>query len=286
MEDEVKTGAENEVICDDDNDPEWDNVKWVVDPEDGEPEKDDIDDSEEGEADHSEAEAPAETKDGPTEEEAKPEAEDTDQYLELKHFDEVRKVGKDEAKVLAQKGLDYDNIRSERDNFRNERDTLKTENERLKEMEAFLNEVRGDQFSSIDDFMLDTRARMIAEKNGTKFEDELASLKAKQAPKPKEEHKEPEKPSPVDEFVRRFPEVKAEEIPESVWAEVRQTGDLVGAYVRHMESKKADEIQKLKDEIEILKQNAENAKRSAGSSRSAGNKNNKSTIAELWDNGE
>ena len=259
MEDEVKTGAENEVIYDDDNDPEWDNVKWTADSEDGEPEKDDIDDSEEGEADHSEAEAPAETKDGPTE---------------------------DEAKVLAQKGLDYDNIRSERDNFRNERDTLKTENERLKEMEAFLNEVRGDQFSSIDDFMLDTRARMIAEKNGTKFEDELASLKAKQAPKPKEEHKEPEKPSPVDEFVRRFPEVKAEEIPESVWAEVRQTGDLVGAYVRHMESKKADEIQKLKDEIEILKQNAENAKRSAGSSRSAGNKSNKSTIAELWDNGE
>lgn len=287
MEDEVRTSTEdqNVVFTDDDNDPEWDAVKWDADDEDESAEKDDTDDSETDDADHSE-EAPAETNDGPAEEAAEAaEAADTDQYLELKHFGETKKVGKEEAKVLAQKGMDYDNVRGERDSARSERDALKTENAKLKELEAFLNEVRGDQFASIDDFMLDTRARMRSEANGTKFEDELAALKSKQTPAEAQKPAE-EKPSPVDEFLHRFPNVKAEEIPESVWEEVRQTGDLVGAYVKHMESQKADEIQKLKDEIETLKQNQKNKERSAGSSRSSGNKSGKSTIAELWDNGE
>lgn len=293
MEDEVKTGVEPEteatennepVYADDDNDPEWDAVTWGKDDESENAGEEDIDGKEdEGDADHSDAEKPAET-DGPAKDEEKPEAADTDQYLELKHFDEIRKVGKEEAKVLAQKGMDYDNIRNERDTFRTERDNLKAENERFKAMEEFLNEVRGDQFATVEDFMTDTRARMLADKNGTKYEDELAALKAKQ--EPKEKPKEAAKPSPVDEFLTRFPGVKAEEIPESVWAEVKQTGDLVGAYVRHTEKQKADEIQKLKDEIETLKQNQKNASRSAGSSRSAGNKGNKSLIAELWDNGD
>ena len=292
MKDEVKTGneevseaTENEgIVYDDDNDPEWDAVTWGKDSEDEEAGEEDIDGKDAEDADHSE-EAPAEDN-GPTEESQKTEASDTDQYLELKHFDEIRKVGKDEAKVLAQKGLDYDNIRSERDTFRSERDALKNENAKYKKMEEFLNEVRGDQFESIDDFMLDTRARMLSEKNGTKYEDELSNLKSKETPKEAQTQKESVKPSPVDEFIRRFPNVKADDIPESVWQEVQQTGDLVGAYVRYNESQKNSEIQKLKDEIETLKQNQKNKERSAGSSRSAGNKSGKSTIAELWDNGE
>lgn len=298
MTDEIKTGVteetENEepVLYDDDNDPDWDAVKWGKDEDSDEDEEtedageEDIDDKSAEDADHSDKETPAETKDGPAEEPADAAAAaDTDQYLELKHFGETKKVGKEEAKVLAQKGMDYDNVRGERDSARSERDALKTENAKLKELEVFLNEVRGDQFASIDDFMMDTRARMRSEANGTKFEDELAALKSKQTPA---EAQKPagEKPSPVDEFLHRFPNVKAEEIPESVWEEVRQTGDLVGAYVKHMESQKADEIQKLKDEIETLKQNQKNKERSAGSSRSSGNKSGKSTIAELWDNGE
>lgn len=298
MTDEIKTGVteetENEepVLYDDDNDPDWDAVKWGKDEDSDEDEEtedageEDIDDKSAEDADHSDKETPAETKDGPAEEAAEAaEAADTDQYLELKHFGETKKVGKEEAKTLASKGLDWDNMRSERDAARSERDALKTENAKLKELEAFLNEVRGDQFASIDDFMMDTRARMRSEANGTKFEDELAALKSKQTPAEAQKPAE-EKPSPVDEFLHRFPNVKAEEIPESVWEEVRQTGDLVGAYVKHMESQKADEIQKLKDEIETLKQNQKNKERSAGSSRSSGNKSGKSTIAELWDNGE
>ena len=142
MEDEVKTGTEevteveDDVLYDDDNDPEWDNVKWGKDDETESTEdasEEDIDGEDVEDADHSD-ETSAEDN-GPTEGDVKPEAEDTDQYLELKHFNEIRKVGKEEAKSLAQKGLDYDNIRGERDTARSERDALKTENARLKEME-------------------------------------------------------------------------------------------------------------------------------------------------------
>lgn len=286
MADEIKNGNDevlDQVIYDDDNDPDWDNVTWGKDDEDeSDTGNDDIDDKAEPETDQTK-EPPAEDN-GPAEDKPSADAEDADQYLELKHFDEIRKVGKDEAKVLAQKGLDYDNIRSERDTFRSERDAARAENARYKEMEAFLNEMKGDHFDSVDDLIADTRARLRAEKNGTAYEDELAKIKNGAAQK--EEPKSEPSPSPVDEFLRRFPGVKAEDIPESVWAETRETGDLAGAYAKYKEAEKEDEIKKLKDEIEALKQNQKNKDRSAGSSRSAGASKSKSTIAELWDNGE
>lgn len=281
MEDEVKTGTEEvseEPVYYDDGDPDWDNVKW-----DMEGEGDALADNDDGEAEPEtdQTKEPAAETDGPAEEQPDANAEDTDQYLELKHFDEIRKVGKDEAKVLAQKGLDYDNIRSERDNFRSERDSAKAELERYK---AFLEEVRGDQFSSIDELIEDTRARVRAEKNGTSYEEELAAQRNQRVVP----QSEPESngPSPVDIFLQKFPGVRAEDIPESVWAETRQTGDLAGAYEKYQKAQKEDEIKQLKDKIAVLEQNQKNKERSAGSSRSAGASKGKSTIAQLWDNGE
>ena len=288
MPEEIKTEVQDEVnshddpnydfLNDDDNDAEWDNVKWGSDDEDEafgdeESENGDSDEADQPEAGNPE-EKPAEAEEG------KPEAndQDADQWLELKHMDDpVRKVSKKEAQELAQKGLDYDRIRQERDQ-------LKQNSSRYEEMENFLKEMQGD-FASIEDFMDDTRARIKAEDEGISFDDALKTVRANRTSKaPAAEPAD--KPSPVDEFVRRFPHVKAEEIPESVWAEVRETGDLVGAYVKYANTEKESEIQKLKDEIETLKQNAKNAARSAGSSRSSGNKSGKSAIAELWDNGE
>ena len=269
--------SQNSGLVDDDEDEGWDKVTWG---KDGDDESFGDEESETGDSDEADQPEDGKPEEKPAEtEEAKPEADaqDADQWLELKHMDDpVRKVSKKEAQELAQKGLDYDRIRQERDD-------LKQNASRYGEMEEFLKEMQGD-FPSIEEFMDDTRARIKAEQEGISYDDALSKVKsartAAKAPSPAE------KPSPVEEFIQRFPNVKAEEIPESVWAEVRQTGDLVGAYVKHKEAEQADRIKKLEEEIETLKQNAKNAARSTGSSRSSGNKSGKSTIAELWDDGD
>ena len=251
-----------------DSDDEWDNIKWS-DDENNDESKEESDGAEE-EADQpesEEAEQPAEQ-----EEESVNEAEDADQWLELKYMDETKKVSKEEAKALAQKGMDYDRIREERD-------SLKGDLPRYKEMEAFLKEMQGD-FDSIEEFMADTRARIKADAEGISYNEALEAVKAQHTTETKTSS---EDDINIDGFMAKYPNVRAEEIPPEVWAEVRETKDLVAAYEKYDSGRKADRIAELEKEIKTLKNNKKNADRSTGSSKSSGASSGKSLIASLWD---
>ena len=217
----------------------------------------------------------------PKPEEPAPEqqSEEADQFLELKHMDQVKKVNREEAKALAQKGLDYDRIRGERD-------SMKAEHGKLKEYESFLNELKG-EFPSIEAMITDTRARMLAEKDGISYTDAVAKVKIMHPEQPQQEEParedQPQGNEAVQRFVQLYPDVKAEEIPESVWAEVKKTGDLVGAYRDYERQKQADEIASLRNKIATLEKNQENAARSPGSMNSSGKTSSKSLIQQLWD---
>ena len=270
-------GAEAEAETDEDGWP----TEWTGAVEE--------DDGDEGETDEVTTEAdqpteepkPEETKDAekPAETEPEQKTEEEDQFLELKHMDTVRKVNRDEAKVLAQKGLDYDRIRGERD-------AMQKDYAQLKKYESFLNDLNGD-FPSIDAMMTDTRARMLAEKEGISYADAVAKVGVmQQGAQPQQtqvQQGQPKVPA-VDQFVQKYPGVKAEEIPQAVWDEVKRTGDLVGAYENYQNTKVKDEkIKNLELEIETLKQNQKNAARSTGSATSSGKTSGKSLIQQLWD---
>ena len=270
-------GAEAETETDEDGWP----TEWTGAVEE--------DDGDEGETDEVTTEAdqpteepkPEETKDAekPAETEPEQKTEEEDQFLELKHMDTVRKVNRDEAKVLAQKGLDYDRIRGERD-------AMQKDYAQLKKYESFLNDLKGD-FPSIDAMMTDTRARMLAEKEGISYADAVAKVGVmQQGAQPQQtqvQQGQPKVPA-VDQFVQKYPGVKAEEIPQAVWDEVKRTGDLVGAYENYQNTKVKDEkIKNLELEIETLKQNQKNAARSTGSATSSGKTSGKSLIQQLWD---
>ena len=271
-------GAEAEAEADEDGWPtEW--ADATEESDDNEGETDEVT----TEADQPTEEPKAEeTKDAdkPTETEPEQKAEEEDQFLELKHMDTVRKVNRDEAKVLAQKGLDYDRIRGERD-------AMQKDYAQLKKYESFLNELKGD-FPSIDAMMTDTRARMLAEKEGISYADAVAKVGVmQQGAQPQQQTQvqqgQPKVPA-VDQFVQKYPGVKAEEIPQAVWDEVKRTGDLVGAYENYQNTKVKDEkIKNLELEIETLKQNQKNAARSTGSATSSGKTSGKSLIQQLWD---
>lgn len=256
---------ENENVMtpyDSDSDPAWDAAGFgeVVD------EWVDTDEDYEEPAEETVPEADQQTDDS----DKGDDAEDADQWLELKHMDDpVRKVSKEEAKALAQKGLDYDRIRGERD----------TMSARVKDMEEFLNEMKGD-FDTIDDLMDDTRARVLAEKEEISYNAALARVKSS-----KQTKQQAPQSDAVTAFVKKYPGVKAEDIPAEVWAEVQTTGDLVGAYEKHQSKNtkaKDARIKELEEEIEILKNNKVNESRSTGSSKSRGNTSRASMIASLW----
>ena len=186
---------------------------------------------------------------------------DADQYLELKHFDEVKKVSKDEAKVLAQKGMDYDRIRGR---LSEAEANLAT----LRKYETFLKEMQGD-FASIDDLMNDSRARVLADKEGISYEEavgrvqvNLAQQKAKEQLSP-EAIRETMRKESLGAFLQKYPDVKPTDIPQEVWADMNNTNSLVASYA-------AWEAKKLASENEILKQNAKNKARSTGSMKSSG----------------
>ena len=112
-----------------------------------------------------EAETESEEADQPETEEAEDASEDleaeldeagkkADQLFTLKHLDEVKEVDRDEVITLAQKGLDYDRIRAERD-------SLKAEKSSLKAHEDFLAELAELAGTSVEDLMVDTKARLV-----------------------------------------------------------------------------------------------------------------------------
>ena len=104
------------------------------------------------------------------------------------------------------------------DKILGERDSLKASLPRYQAMEAFLEEIKGEH-ASIEDLMDHTRAEIL-ERNGMSREAAIAEAKGKRTPAKQERNT-------VDEFVARYPNVKAEDIPQSVWDETRVTGDLM-----------------------------------------------------------
>ena len=273
-------GNENEIA--DADDDGWDAVTWGSD-DGADGEEDDGEDSpvsEEPDADQPKEDAKQEPEKAADAAETKPaaETEGEDQFLELKYMNQSKKVSREEAKTLAQKGLDYDRIRGERD-------SLKEAGRKLERYESFLNELKGD-FPDIDSMITDTRARMIADKEGIPYADAVAKAKLMHPDKPQETRHENQTPAndPVVRFIQQYPGVKAEEIPQSVWDDVKKNGgDLAAAYGKYERQKQADEIASLKDEIATLKQNQKNAARSTGSASSAGKTNAKSLIQQMWE---
>lgn len=187
--------------------------------------------------------------------------EDADQYLELKHFDEIRKVTKAEAKELAQKGMDYDRIRGKLSD-------AEANLAKLQKYEGFLNEMKGD-FESIDDLINDSRARVLADKENISYEEAVNRIQTNIQKQQIEQKLSPEairetmRRESLQTFLQTYPDVKPKDIPQEVWDDMNKTNNLVASYAKY-------EAKKLAEENKILAQNAKNKARSTGSMKSSG----------------
>lgn len=211
----------------------------------------------------------------------------SDQKYTLKHLDETKEVTLDEMQSMAQMGWDYPRIRQERDELKAQVAKLQFDIDKL-------NQIKGD-FASYEDLIDNALAQKLVEaeaNNGRVVSEEEALRRVKadrETNTPKVKSFEDVKQESIAAFAQTYPTLDPATIPQSVWAEFNETGDLIAAYRRVEAKNEADakaalakENETLKAEIETLKQNIKNKERSTGSQKSAGANQQKDPDFEGW----
>ena len=273
---------ENTVVTTDDWDTAICEVSWNDDPDDYEEPKDEPKD--EPDADQQKDE-PEDDQQEPKDPEDEPKDEPTsDTTFELKYLGEVKTVSKDEVVKLAQQGLDYDRILAKYDE-------LKAEMEQYADVDEgidYLREISESVGKPVNKLVEDLRINALVEagwdaasaREKVAFDREKRLAAAKQTKADRaarlDAERRAERELQYEEFSNRFPDVKPEEIPPEVFADMESGKRLADAY--ELYSSRADnkvlseKVDALTKEIEALKKNAENSAKTVGSKATAGNK--------------
>lgn len=199
------------------------------------------------------------------------------QTWELRHMGEVRKANEAEMVALAQKGMDYDRIRSQYDEFKpvmemvnhfanqqglNTKDYISMLRAQAKQAEGLS---EADARRSVE---LEDREAVVAAAEAERQAQQDAMEQAQRA----EAEAASRRQADIQEFQQTFPDAAKDpnSIPPQVWADVRNGSSLVAAYARYAVQQARQDAADAKRETASVQQNQRNADRSTGSMRSAG----------------
>ena len=231
------------------------------------------------------AETPEDGTEPPADAEQAPQTQQTEaetvdarpQTWELRHMGEVRQASEAEMVALAQKGMDYDRIRSQYDEFRPVMDMLSTFANRqgmntkdyIANLRAQAKQAEG--FSEADarrSVELEDREAIVAAAEAERQAQQDAMAQAQRA----EAEAASRRQADIQEFQQTFPEAAKDpnSIPPQVWADVRNGSSLVAAYARYAVQQARQDAATAKRETASVQQNQKNADRSTGSMKSAG----------------
>jgi hypothetical protein len=204
----------------------------------------------------------------------------------LQHMDEVKTVGETEMVTLAQKGMDYDRIRSKWD-------------EAKPVMELF-NQFAQKAGMNVSDYIayIRTQAKqsqgMSEEeaKRSVDLEDREAAVAAKEAKhaaedtaQAKRNEAEARRQADIEEFRKTYPDAAKDpkSIPQEVWEQVNKGSSLVVAYAMY-DAKRARAAQAAAEQkLNATAKNQSNAARSTGSMHSSGDSmKSKDPFLEGW----
>ena len=209
----------------------------------------------------------------------------------LRHMDEVRQVGEADMVVLAQKGMDYDRIRSKYD-----------ESKPVMELFGTFAKQAG---MSVTDYLsyIRTQAKQASgmseaeAKRAVDLEDREAAVSAKEAAEAQRQGAanqaaqaraaaDARRSADIAEFQKLFPDAAKDPkaIPQEVWANVRSGMSLVSAYSKYAVDQANAARQAAEQKAAASAQNQQNASRSTGSMQSAGESlSSKDPFMEGWD---
>lgn len=212
----------------------------------------------------------------------------------LKHLDEIKTVDRDEVVKLAQQGMDYERVKTERDQLREYRKEADPAITLLKSyakqsgssVSEYIDRVRKQELmaSGLNE---QAAASMIAadkreaalnarEQAQTQAQKKLDAEDAKQKEKADAEAAQTEKRiQDMAAFIKKYPGLNPkEDIPAEVWGNVKNGETLISAYTAYRNKK-------LEAELAALKQNQTNAKKSTGSMTTKG-KSEEDQISKWW----
>ena len=183
----------------------------------------------------------------------------------------------DEFKIAAQKGMDYDRIRSDRERLKAEHakiiDAAKSANmdvtEFINTALASINAVREEEAvqAYIDQGYDEDVARKLAEKDAL-IAANAQTKEKEEAPKQTDTLSQED----IDRFVSIRPNVDAKSIPDSVWESVRN--GLTEAYLFY-------ELEQKDAELKAVQKNNENKERSSGSAKTSKTQQEDAFLSEL-----
>ena len=214
-------------------------------------------------------------------------ASESNQTFTLKHLDEVRTVGKDEAVALAQKGMDYDRLREK----------LDTATERL----SYLDDMAKAQGMSVDDFIDNIRAAALAgkekldmsvamgrvknDRETKRLEAERKKLESSRTATTDEAAAKAKRDADIQAFVKEFPEAAKDvkSVPKEVWDAVHGGETLVNAYRAYEAKRLRAEVERLKAEAAKREQKEKNKAAATGSMSTKGGDKPKDKWLDGWD---
>ena len=209
----------------------------------------------------------------------------------LRHMDDPPvTVGREEVIRLAQQGLDYERVRTERDQLREYRaqadpalNLVKTfaENSGMT-LEAYVDYCRTQALIAQGVNEATAKAQVEMEKRQARMDAQTRAAEPEQQRRQTAEAEEQAKAAAqkrdMEAFIGAYPDVKADEIPKEVWQKVAGGESLVTAYTMYLN-------QQLRAKMAAQEQNRENAAKAPGSLGTRGEQGRK-TIADYWDEAE
>jgi len=195
----------------------------------------------------------------------------------LNHLGETRTVGEADMVVLAQKGLDYDRIRTKYDESRPVMDLFgqfaKQAGMTVPDYVAYIRTQakRATGMSEAEakrTVELEDREATVAAKEDAEAQRRNAASQAAAA----QQNVEARRRADILEFQKNFPDAAKDpkSIPQEVWAEVRGGATLTAAYTRYALAQAKAAQQAAEHKAEATAQNQKNAARTTGSMKTAG----------------
>ena len=214
-------------------------------------------------------------------------AQDPPESFTLKHLDETRTVGKDEVVQLAQKGMDYDRIRTERDELRQYRQEADPALSLVKsyaqrngmDIPSYIDYCRRQELMSQGVDEPTARAQVAVEKQTAAIRVQNEQVQAQQRQQEafmaQARQRQEARQRDMRDFIAAYPGVKAETIPKEVWNQVSGGKSLITAWTMYQN-------QQLTAQLAAQKQNQRNAQAAAGSLAARHEGDGQDEIDRLW----
>ena len=208
----------------------------------------------------------------------------------LRHMDETKNVGEAEMVTLAQKGMDYDRIRTKYDESKPAMEILsifaKQKGVSVADYVSFLRTEakKADGLSEAEarrSIELEDREAAVTAREAEQAAERQAAEQANAAANAAAQRRKAD----IDEFAREYPDVarNPDAIPKEVWDAVAAGSSLTVAYAKYTAKQAREEAERTRIAAQAAQQNVKNAARSTGSMQSAGqNAGGRDPFLEGW----